>query len=212
MNTIKRIACFALALMLALPMFTSCANTFVNNAGNMTDKKTGITYTYVYTSVYQPIAVSTESYIIWKHNNVKINYYPIEGLEPTEWLYSDYGELLCSTGEELPSLEGFGAKGAFICLEGTSAVSLFEIKDKTTVDKIVEAYTTGEREKYPSDPSGSTFSLKFISDEYPEFYYNLILIAYADSTYLYDRLNGIYVNMGDLFDEYDLYGTYGYDD
>lgn len=212
MNTAKRTICIALVLVMMLPMLASCANTFVNNAGNMTDKKTGITYTYVYTSVYQPVAVETESYIIWKHNDVTIDYFPIVGLEPTEWLYSEFGELLCSTGETLPSLEGFRAKSAFICLEGASAVSLYEITDKKKLEAIVERYTTGEREKYPSDPSGASFSLKFMSDEYPEFYYSLVLIAYPDSTYLYDRLNGIYVNMGDLFDEYDLFGLYGYDD
>ena len=53
----------------------------------------------------------------------------------------------------------------------------------------------------------SNYTLKFVSEKYPEFYYSVVLAADEDGVYVHDRMNGRYIDMGLLFDEYGLYNS-----
>jgi hypothetical protein len=50
-----------------------------------------------------------------------------------------------------------------------------------------------------------SYSIKFTSEKYPEFYYSLVLVADCDGVYIHDRLTGRYIDMGLLFNEFNLY-------
>ncbi len=206
MKTIKRFICFALSLICLSLSLTSCGNRMVLTKGGLSNKKTGIAYTYVLDPAYQPVEVATEPYSKWKYNKVTVEYFAIAGLSEEEWLYCPtLGELLCSTEEELPGLDGFDATGAFLCIESEIPYSIYEITDQDFIDKIVARYLDPATPSYSTVMETSNYSIKFTSDKYPEFYYSLILVADIDGTYIHDRLTGRYIDMGNLFDEYELY-------
>lgn len=212
MKTIKRIICFSLALICLALSLTSCANRMVLTSGGLENKKTGISYSYVLNPAYQPIEYSNEAYTKWKYNKITVEYFAIKGLKEEEWLYCPtLGEVLCSTGAELPELGGFEASSAFLCIEADIPYSIYEITDQEFIDKVVARYLDPETPSYSTVMSTSNYSIKFKSEKYPEFYYSLVLVADVDGTYVHDRMTGRYIDMGSLFDEYELYDLEEYE-
>lgn len=212
MKNLKRILCFSLALICLTLSLTSCSNRMVMTGAGLENKKTGISYSYVLNPAYQPIEYAGEPYTKWKYNKISVEYFAIKGLKEEEWLYCPtLGEVLCATGEELPELGGFDAKGALICIEATIPYSIYEIKDQKFIDKIVERYLDPATPSYSTVMETSNYSIKFTSEKYPEFYYSLVLVADVDGTYVHDRMTGRYIDMGNLFDEYELYELEDYE-
>ena len=212
MKIFRRIICFALALVSLCLLLTSCSNRMVMTGGGLTNKKTGVSYSYVLNPAYQPIEYSDEAYTKWKYNKITVEYVAIKGLKEEEWLYCPtLGEVLCATGEELPGLDGFGAKGALICIEAAIPYSIYEIKDQEFIDKIVARYLDPATPSYSTVMETSNYSIKFTSEKYPEFYYSLVLVSDVDGTYVHDRMTGRYIDMGSLFDEYELYDLEDYE-
>ena len=212
MKIFRRIICFALALVSLCLSLTSCSNRMVMTGGGLTNKKTGVSYSYVLNPAYQPIEYSDEAYTKWKYNKITVEYVAIKGLKEEEWLYCPtLCEVLCATGEELPGLDGFDAKGAFLCIEAAIPYSIYEIKDQEFIDKIVARYLDPATPSYSTVMETSNYSIKFTSEKYPEFYYSLVLVSDVDGTYVHDRMTGRYIDMGDLFDEYELYDLEDYE-
>ena len=211
MKSIRRIICFAMALICLSLSLVSCGDKMIMTGAGLTHKKTGVGYVYVLDPCYQPKEYDTEAYTKWKYNDFTVEYFAIKGFEATEWLYCPtLGELLCATGEELPDVNGFDPNGVFICVEATIPYSLHEINDQAFVDQILQRLNDPEAPTYSTIMPGSNYTLKFVSEKYPEFYYSIVLVAAEDGVYVHDRMNGKYVDMGILFSEYDLY--YGEDE
>ena len=208
MKSIRRIICFVMALVCLSLSLVSCGDKMIMTGAGLTHKKTGVNYAYVLDPCYQPKEYETDAYTKWKYNDFTVEYYAIKGFEPTEWLYCPVlGELLCATGEELPDLNGFAPNSAFICIEAAVPYSIYEIKDQATVDMILQRLTDPETPSYSTIMYSSNYTLKFVSEKYPAFYYSVVLVADEDGVYVHDRMNGRYIDMGLLFNEYDLYNT-----
>ena len=213
MRKSTRIITFAMAMICLILSLTSCANKMVMTGNGFVHRKTGITYYYVLDPAYQPVEYEKDAYTKWNRNDVKVEYFAIKGLDPTEWLYCPMmAEVLCATDETLPDLTGFDPKGAYICIEESTAYTIYEIESQELIDKITERYLDENTPSYSTVMYTSNYSIKFISDKYPEFYYSLVLAADADGVYIHDRLTGRYIDMGHLFDEYDLYGEEDYEE
>ena len=211
MKNLKKVICLILAVVCLCPILTSCGNKMVMTGAGLTHKKTGVEYLYVLDPCYQPKEYESDPYTKWKYNDFTVEYYAIKGFEPTEWLYCPtLGELLCATGEELPDVTGFAPNSALICVEAAVPYSIYEIYEQADVDLILQRLTDPETPSYSTIMHTSNYTLKFVSDKYPEFYYSVVLVADEDGVYVHDRMNGKYVDMGILFSEYDLY--YGEDE
>ena len=208
MKSIRKIICFVMALICLSLSLVSCGDKMIMTGAGLTHKKTGIEYVYVLDPCYQPKEYNTDAYTKWKYNDFTVEYFAIKGFEATEWLYCPtLGELLCATGEELPDLNGFAPNGAFICVEATVPYSIYEIKDQAAIDLILERLADPETPSYSTIMYSSNYTLKFVSEKYPEFYYSVVLVADEDGVYVHDRMNGRYIDMGLLFNEYDLYNS-----
>lgn len=206
MKNIKKIISFALAAMLLTISLTGCSNKLEFTPDGLTHKKTGISYTYVLNTCYQPIEYEQDAYTKWKYNDVTVEYHAIKGLAPEEWLYCPVtGDILNATDTELPDILGFEATSAFICVEAHTAYSIHEIEDAELIGKIVEAYADPNAVTYSAVGQSNNYSLKFVSKKYPAFYYSVVLVADEDGVYIHDRMNGKYIDMGRLFDEYSLF-------
>ena len=105
----------------------------------------------------------------------------------------------------MPGLDGFEATGALLCIEAAIPYSIYEITEQEFIDKIVARYLDPATPSYSTVMETSNYSIKFTSEKHPEFYYSLVLVCDVDGTYIHDRMTGRYIDMGDLFDEYDLY-------
>ncbi len=213
MKKITRIICFTMAFICLALSLTSCADKMVWTKDGFTHKKTGISYYTVTDMCYQPIEYEKEAYTKWKYNDVKVEYFAIKGLEPTEWLYCPMmGEIICSTNAELPDIAGFDPTVAYICIEANTAYTIHEIVDQAKIDAIVERYLSEDTPSYSTIMETSNYTIKFTSEKYPEFYYSMVLVADSDGVYIHDRMSHRYIDMGLLFSEYDLYEGEDYDE
>lgn len=199
--------CAVLALVMLLPALSGCGKRLVMQGSRLTDKQNKVSYTDV-SGVYMAKAVSNDVYATFKLNGVKKNFHTIEGLDPLEWLVSEYGELFYSGSDVMPGLSGFQPNNILICTNADIPMSLEEITDQQLIDRIVEAFENGESENYPDNPDAIVYAVRFSSEKYKQFYYALKLVISDDGVYLYSRYEGIYVNMGNLMNDYipDLYG------
>lgn len=213
MKRMKRIICLALAAICLTMSLTGCSNRMTMTGNGLTHKKTGVSYTYVLDPCYQPKEYDQEPYTKWKYNDVTVEYFAIAELDPAEWLYCPMmGEILCSTGEELPDITGFEATNAYICIEAATAYTIYEISEQDMIDKIIERYLSEDAPSYSTIMETSNYTLKFESKKYPNFYYSMVLVADEDGVYIHDRMNGRYIDMGLLFDEYNLFEGEEYDE
>ncbi len=183
----------------AVLSLSSCANRlkFQASSDSFVNNKTGIEYHYVIDS-YMPKAVGNEAYSTWvMTRGVKVEFFPIQGLEPTEWLYSSVGDLITSLDVKLPGLSGFLPNKAFLCYNSDITASFAVISDEAVISSVVSAFETGTLLPYNFN-AYNTYIVLFESDAYPEFYYKLSLIVTEDAAYLGSRLNGV-VDVTGLF-------------
>lgn len=205
-KTTLSLVCVLLAAVLCLPLLTGCGKRLVMSGTRLTDKQNHVSYSDV-SGTYLAKAVSSEVYATFRLNGVKKNFYTIEGLDPLEWLSSEYGELFYSGTEVLPGLGGFGAESILICTNSDIPMSLYDIQDKALVERIVLAFESGENVDISNYLHADYYSVRFSSSRYPSLYYALKMVVTDDGVFLYSRYDGIAVAMGDLFEGYvpDLY-------
>lgn len=200
MKLIRKISISAL-LILSLLALSACAPKLVLDNGKILDTKTDVYYVFA-PDAYEAVAISTEIYAIWEQNGVEIAYHAIAELPTEEYLVDEYGSVICAEGIELPELEGFKPVGALVCTNSEIASSIADIKDRSKINAIVNAYVNGESESF-ENTAVDTLTIKFTSDEFPHFYFNLSIMIEEDGrVYLYDRNIGRYVNVADLLDPY----------
>ena len=200
MKTFRKIASFIIILAM-LATTVSCSSGLVFDKGKILDSKTGIYYGYA-PNTYEAIAVSNNIYSVWEQNNVEVAYHAIEGLPTDEYLVDEYGYIICAVDKVLPDLDGFAPTSALICTNTEVAVSIGEINEKAKVFALVELYMNGESVNF-ENTAIDTLEVKFISEKYPNLYFNLsVMIEEDNSVYLWNRDNGKYINVGNMLDQY----------
>lgn len=193
--------CACLAALMLLPTLASCSKRLVMDGAYMTDRKNKVRYRDVSGS-YQAKAVSKEVYATFKLNGVKKSFYLIEGLDPLEWIASEYGELYYSGEELLPDLTGFEANEMMICTNSDVPMSLSEIKDTALISEIVARCAGAQENGLPDNADANYYGIRFSSAKYPHLYYCMKMAVCEDGVYLFNRYEGIYVNIGALLNDY----------
>ncbi|MCQ2427488.1 MAG: hypothetical protein MJ137_03655 [Clostridia bacterium] len=198
-NTLKTAGALISALILLLS-FTSCSSKLKLKGSKIVDPKTGSEYVYV-PGNFIPKSVSEEVYATFRYNGVSVKYFEIEGLKPTEWLYSEIGDLIYSGNEKLPTFTEFGAKKMFICYNNDVMFSLAEISNSDSLAEIIKCYNEGEKLS-PNYFNANTYRLIFESDSYKSIYYMLNLVVTPEGYFIYNRFEGYMVDAGDLLSPY----------
>lgn len=135
--------------------------------------------------------------------------YKIGTLDPAIWMTEEYfGEattIFYSDSITLPTLAEMNPDTLYVCqATDTGSVSLLTIDDKDFIDMAVSAATAdGDQHIWPPRNTQLNLDLKFYSESYPAFYYNISVACLSDGYYVYNRNSGkgcVYV--GTIFDEY----------
>ena len=203
-NTKKRALralCVCLALLTLAASLSACGKRLVQEGTRLTDRQNHVSYTDI-SGVYMAKSVSSDVYATFKLNGVKKTFYAIEGMDPLEWLVSQYGELFYSGSDTLPGLTGFVPDNILVCTNADIPMTLYEIDDGTRIAMIVAAFEHGENTEIPDGVQAEYYAVRFSSPLYPSLYYALKLAVTDDAVYMFSRYDGICVNMGDLFDGY----------
>ena len=190
----------------AVMTMNSCANRlkFRASSDSFINTKTGIEYHFV-TEPYVPKAVGNDKYTTWvMSRGVKVDFFPVKGLEPTEWLYSSVGDLITSVDVSMPDLSAFVPSKAYLCYNSDVTASFEVLSDDNMILSLVNAYRSGPFIPYNFN-AYNTYIVLFESEAYPEFYYKLSLIVTEDAAYMGSRLNGVVEVtglLGDLIPDY----------
>jgi hypothetical protein len=199
-TAVKAVA-LLMALLLAAISFVSCGNRlkFKASSDAFENNRTGVKYHYVL-EPYIPKAVSKEAYTTWvMSRGVKVDFFPIQGLDPEEWLYSEVGDLICSLDVSLPDLYGFAPSRFYLCYNSEVTASFAVSDDTDVIVAVLAAYRDGQVREYNFNEFNS-YVVLFESDAYPEFYYKLSLLVTPEALYLGSRLTGV-VDVTGLFGE-----------
>ena len=147
--------------------------------------------------------------------------YQVGTLDPEDYLTGAYSGattlFFYSTDISLPTLWEMKPTLCYLCEQETNIITICTIGDGSQSgdaekDKeVLQALTQQMRDAIESGESASiwpradvndTYQLKFYSDEWPAFYYNLTLAVCGGGTYLYDRQSKICIDVGNLLIPY----------
>ncbi len=147
--------------------------------------------------------------------------YRVGDLDPEDYLTGGYSggttSFFYSTDIVLPALWEMQPSLCYLCQQETNIITICTIGDgsqsgsadadkeviETILSRMQSAIETGSTESiWPRGDVNETYQLKFYSDQWPAFYYNLTLAVCGGGTYLYDRQSKICINTDDLLTPY----------
>lgn len=147
--------------------------------------------------------------------------YRVGDLDPEDYLTGEYSggttSFFYSTDIVLPALWEMQPSLCYLCQQETNIITICTIGDgsqsgsadadkeviETILSRMQNAIETGSTESiWPRGDVNETYQLKFYSDQWPAFYYNLTLAVCGGGTYLYDRQSKICINTDDLLTPY----------
>ena len=170
--------------------------TYTELGSNLIDKKHDITY-WLAPMCYQPVTI-LETNPYGKFDKTFV--YAIKDIEPTKLITTDVDDIYdvyYSEDFNLPSLEEFKIKNAFICDVGEIAIPVGML-DENEAKYAANAILKYENSSYPSDVVTSSIQyIYFQSTEYTYlFYYIEFFSTKSGERYLYNRSYNRCVKLG----------------
>ena len=201
MKLFSKITAFLLLLLLAL---VSCSGSVKLEyvEGQLVNKNKKLAYSAAPLN-YEPVAIG-EEYAVYGKTQTPL--YEIIGLDPKEWLTeANTGTtttIFYGDGVTLPTLREIDPDEIYVCLNGTITFAQSTIKDKETIDSLIEVFESGEQIDWPLTGAVRIYELKFHSTEnWDRLYYNLTFGEFPEGMFLYDRLTKRCVEIGSLLDD-----------
>jgi len=187
------------AVLVLTCLCSGCADVvkLTEQGGNLYDAKNNITY-HSASICYEASKIASEPYAACK--KPKLELYEVIG-QPTDCYiaepYEGIGGLWYADGVTLPSLTEFHADMLYVCVEEVLTIGLTAIDDKTVIDSVIDAFILGTPCTIVN--AGTSYKLKFASDEYEGIFYNLLYVEGDDGkNYIYDRSTKTCVEVGDV--------------
>ncbi len=192
----KKLICILLTAIMLLALF-SCQKGLVRDkdTGAYYDKKNDVFYRLAPVG-YEAIEKAKEAYTSFKGNEFTTEYFEIRGLDPKEFLVSQFGDVIYSTGEALPELDGFEANGALLCYNSGYMANVISIAELTAdeVKRVTELYDDAESGDHASHfnvNAAYSYTLKLTSEKYAGLYYSVsVRYDYEGHLWVYDPANG----------------------
>lgn len=190
--------------------FGGCSRKLESQGMRIIDKKSGSAYSFM-PAYLAPAARSKKAYGKATFSGASQELYTINGLDASEWLCTEWGDILYSGTDVINTLADFAPARAYICdTESTVSIALLEIKGDD-VDAIRERWMTGDAAAEISAEPSKTYVLRFESDKFPGIYYCISLYEYADKVLLYSKYEGARrVDATDIMEGF-LFGDTGSD-
>ena len=213
----KRISALTLALSLLLCACAKELQLTFEDDGSLSD---GLGNTYYSAPVgYEPTNQGEEYGKI--DDAIGETLYQVGTLDPKDYLtgaYSGATTLFFHNADiTLPTLWEMEPALCYLCEQETNVITICTIGDgtrsgdaeedgeilRTLVSRMQNAIEKEESDSiWPRSDVRVTYQLKFYSDKWPAFYYNLPLAVCDGGTYLYDRQSQTCVDIGDLLTPY----------
>ena len=162
---------------------------------------------------YEP-TYQGEEYAVIK-GTMEETLYRIGDCDPEKWLATEYTGaatlVYYNTDITLPTLAEMAPTVCYICEQDAGAYSIYALgtddekaaHDAEVISQLVEMLkTSDENEIWPRSDIKYTYSLKFYSPDWDAIYYNVVYAVCSDGNYLYDRVTGNVVKIGDILEEY----------
>ena len=179
----------AAALLLAVcALLASCSGhrKIEYEDGVYNDAKSDVSYVRVDAS-YMPVATG-EKYADIKLKHETIELYRVTGFEPDEWLASKDGILYKNAEIKTPTLEEMRINKIEFCVETSIIVQRFSVTDAEAVAGLIEACGQSEKISVTNRAEKNNFKLMMVSSAYPELYYTVSYVEYAEDVHIYKEI------------------------
>ena len=180
-----------------------------DSSGILTGSSVGTGYKYAPLG-YEPTSVGDEYALI--DNEMQEILYRIGDLDPAEWLTTEYAGgatmVYCSADTELPDLEELKSETAYFCIKGDTPDLLAEIGKGDGEGELIEKLCgmlcdpDTEDEMWPRTDINESYLLRFYSSDWPAIYYSVTYADCASGNYIYDKIGGKCVKIGDELEKY----------
>ena len=173
----KSLALVSILLLVSLALtLSACSrgNDLVLDGAEFKDKRTKVTYAYAPFS-YEAIEIGDEVY----GESEYAKFYEIVGLDPLEFICEESGTVFYDNSITLPTPDKMSFEYLEICTEGETVTVNSTIKDKSTINLIINDHLTAEKLTYSPIEAGAVYKLRF-ADTSMGLYYSVQLIRYAE--------------------------------
>ena len=204
----KRIICFALVIVM-LFAFASCSNggiEFSYQGGKLINKETKEQYTPSPLG-YEPYGVGERIGTFSKNFGI----YEIVGedgvaFSTEDWLTEEYSgnatAFFYGKNADFAPFEEMDIDICYICQEDVSVVSLASIDDGDTLSTLKEIALGEGSALLPLTDIKENYTLKFYSEEHPQYFYSVNYAVCESGNYIYDMEDTMATDVGTLLDSY----------
>lgn len=189
-------------LALTLTFLVSCnklPELELTDNGNYLDPKTGVIYIPA-PGCYEPASVGQEYRRIGDDPMKTIG-----SLDPEKWLCEEkFKNVFYSSDIQLTPFEKMTVKQIKLCYEDVYAIEYASITDADEIVKVMDVYLHGEPGVGFAVTPEKVLSVKFVFEECPEIYYNLVYSCDLSTgeAYLTNRYEHKIIKADGLFDKY----------
>lgn len=179
----------AAVLLLAIcALFASCSKTrkIKYENGTYNDTKSDVSYVRVDAN-YMPVATG-EKYAEIKLKHETIELFRVTGLEPTKWLTSKDGTLYKNAEIKTPTLEELKINKVEFCVETSIIVQRFSVSDAQAIEGLIRACAETEKISITNRAEKNLFKLMMVSEAYPELFYTVSYVEYAEDVHVYKEI------------------------
>ena len=189
----KKTLCAILALLFVTLSLSSCVkgNKFVSEGSAFVDKKTDVSYDFA-PLCYEPIAIGDKVY----GSDGDIEFYEIEGQDPTKWLGDADGGVFYAKGVTLPTVDKMNVARLELCSVKNQLLVAKRITDAEIISAIIDGYLFADEIIYPNKTASVSYKLRF-ADTSIGVYYCIDFIRYAEDFII--KTDGTETNLGKDF-------------
>ncbi len=186
MRFVLRAATLLLAICALLSACSSKTRVIKYEGGIYTDEKGDVSYVRV-DGCYMPVSTG-EKYAEIKLKYETIELYSVTGLKETEWLAAKDGTLYRSESVKTPTLEEMKINKIDFCVETTVIVRRFSVSDENAIADLIRACGEMEKITLVNRTYKNLFKLILVSEAYPELYYTVNYVEYADDVHIHKEI------------------------
>lgn len=190
-----RILLITLSVLLTALSVSGCGVTLKPGENGLYDKENEVSYVHAST-VYEAIALVKEYGKLDVTNQETHTLYTVPGMEPTEMLATEDGNILHASDYSMPTLLQMAPTILRICADN---MEIKRMEDAVTVAKIANQYAGGESIAYPGITPLRSYKARFESVIYPGFFYTLTYVEYSQDLEIDGENYGRYF----LYDAFD---------
>ncbi len=163
-----------------------CGRKLKSNGMHIIDDRAGISYQYL-PNCFEPAERASKAYASLEIAGSSQNLYSIKGLDTSEWLCTEWGDVLYAGNDSISTIEDFEPSLAYLCDIGDSIVISLAVITDDDLNTVLTDWSNGDTVSKPLNDPDETYLIKFESTKYSGIYYSMSVLVYGEDVYICNK-------------------------